>query len=416
LFNNVNQIDFGGGLGLNTLAETTWFFNPTTNALLECDMRFSNSFVWHTGTGPPPPSQFDWWSVATHEHGHCKGLGHEDTILPRPVMFSTFAPGEMRREPTADDLAGCFAIYDPPPPGGGQCDGSCGGQAPSGCWCDESCNSFGDCCSEVCTDCPNLNFCGPTPTPCDNAVTIPPSGGVFTGSTTGSDTLSGSCGGGATGPEKVYQWSPDISGTATIETCGTGTDYDTVVYMRSGDCEAGTEISCNDDACANSTGSALASRITPTVTAGQTYFIIVDGFGSSSGNFTLFVIPPNPPPIPDVKANGSDGPVTIPQGDNLIVTISLDPVTHNGEAADWWISANSPFGTFWFTLGSGWVFSGVPISVFGGPLFSFSSFTILQISNLPVGVYTFSFGVDLIPNGTLDLTQFYNDSVEVNIE
>src|SRR5205814_8031514 len=45
-------------------------------------------------------------------------------------------------------------------------------------------------------------------------------------------------------------------------------------------------------ACPNSTGLSGASRITPSVTAGQTYFIVVDGFGLSQGNITLTVTPP----------------------------------------------------------------------------------------------------------------------------
>ena len=54
-------------------------------------MRFNNAVNWYTGTGSPPGSQFDWWSVATHEMGHCLGLDHEDSINPPPVM-QTSAP------------------------------------------------------------------------------------------------------------------------------------------------------------------------------------------------------------------------------------------------------------------------------------------------------------------------------------
>ena len=41
----------------------------------------------------------------------------------------------------------------------GQCAGSCGGQSPAGCYCDELCVSQGDCCEDVCTDCWDLSFC-----------------------------------------------------------------------------------------------------------------------------------------------------------------------------------------------------------------------------------------------------------------
>jgi hypothetical protein len=38
-------------------------------------------------------------------------------------------------------------------------------------------------------------------------------------------------------------------GAAQVSTCsGSGTSYDTVVYVRSGSCTAGAEVACNDDA------------------------------------------------------------------------------------------------------------------------------------------------------------------------
>ena len=58
------------------------------------------------------------------------------------------------------------------------------------------------------------------------------------------------------------------------------------------DQRAGSEAGCNDDACNNSTGLFRASRLTPTVTAGQTYFIVVDGYGGAHGTFSLTVTPP----------------------------------------------------------------------------------------------------------------------------
>src|SRR5439155_21199227 len=99
-------------------------------------------------------------------------------------------------------------------------------------------------------------------------------------------------------PEKVFQWTPSVSGPATIETCGSGTTYDSVLYLRAASCATGAEVQCNDDACANASGLFRASRITPTVTAGTTYYIVVDGFGGPSGGFALRVTPPRRPPGP----------------------------------------------------------------------------------------------------------------------
>jgi len=61
-----------------------------------------------------------------------------------------------------------------PPPVGGACSGQCGGQAPSGCWCDDLCEGFGDCCEAVCTDCSSLSFCPAPPPPTNPPPTNPP--------------------------------------------------------------------------------------------------------------------------------------------------------------------------------------------------------------------------------------------------
>ncbi len=127
---------------------------------------------------------------------------------------------------------------------------------------------------------------------CGSPTVIPAQGGTFSGTTSGASQLAGSCGSSGTSPEVVFQWTPSVSGTATIATCGAGTNFDTVLYLRSGACASGSEVGCNDDACNNSTGLFRASRLTPTVTAGQTYFIVVDGYGGAHGTFSLTVTPP----------------------------------------------------------------------------------------------------------------------------
>ncbi len=45
---------------------------------------------------------------------------------------------------------------------GGSCADSCGGSSPGGCWCDEHCAVFGDCCDDVCDACGSLCACDPT--------------------------------------------------------------------------------------------------------------------------------------------------------------------------------------------------------------------------------------------------------------
>ena len=133
---------------------------------------------------------------------------------------------------------------------------------------------------------------------CDAVATIPATGGTFAGTTSGAGTLSGSCGDTAASPERVFRWTPAVSGIATISTCGTGTTFDTIAYLRTG-CATGAELTCNDDTigCGVADGTPNASRhgsrLQPAVTAGQTYYIVVDGWAGAQGAFSLTVDPPH---------------------------------------------------------------------------------------------------------------------------
>ena len=135
-----------------------------------------------------------------------------------------------------------------------------------------------------------------------------------------------------------------------------------------------------------------------------------------AGNIIAKKVTTTADPVPDIEVNGTDGPIT-PTG-NLSLTVALDNGSHPGENADWWVAVVSPVGLYWFTL-DGWIRSDTPISVYGGPLKNLPPYTIFEmgISTLPVGTYTFYFGVDMIMNGTLDMGegQIYYDGVVVKI-
>ncbi|MDP2752917.1 MAG: hypothetical protein Q8P40_00765 [Nitrospirota bacterium] len=125
-------------------------------------------------------------------------------------------------------------------------------------------------------------------------------------------------------------------------------------------------------------------------------------------------------PIPDIKANTSDGPITIDTNDLLSVTVSLNAGSSSGEYADWWVAANTPWGDwFYYVYPNRWINAGPNLNnisyAYQGPLFNFNSFEILNISGLPVGIYTLYFGVDMNMNGSLDFDQLYYDGVVVNI-
>ena len=103
---------------------------------------------------------------------------------------------------------------------------------------------------------------------------------VATGSTANGDNdLGGSCGGQSSN-DTVFSWSAPQTGTVTIDTFGS--QYDTVLYVASGTCEAPVEVECNDDE-----GTDLQSEVVVDVTAGETLLIVVDGFGRDDGRFVL---------------------------------------------------------------------------------------------------------------------------------
>ncbi len=142
-----------------------------------------------------------------------------------------------------------------------------------------------------------------TPTPaatatnsaCAAAVDVPTDGGVFTGTTSGASTLAESCASTNASPEQVFRWTPSRSGTAVIETCGTATAFDTVIAVRQPSCASGPERACNDDTTGCNTGEPNdhhGSRVSVRVTAGTSYFIVVDGYGGAHGTFQLRVTPP----------------------------------------------------------------------------------------------------------------------------
>ncbi len=123
---------------------------------------------------------------------------------------------------------------------------------------------------------------------------------------------------------------------------------------------------------------------------------------SSSGTLTI-----------DIKANNSDGPLTISPSTPLSLTINLN-AAGNTDNADWWVLGNTPMGWYRFAVPGGW---GPGISVtHQGPLFDLPSFTALNATGLPLGDYTFYFGVDTVMNSSIDLGQMTYDSVNVRIE
>jgi len=90
-------------------------------------------------------------------------------------------------------------------------------------------------------------------------------------------------------------------------------------------------------------------------------------------------------PMPLIKANHSDGLVTLTTDDSLSISVELYPASNAGSDADWWVAAYSnSFGWLYYDLGQGWIPMGNSLNnisvCYQGPLFTLSSVEILSAS------------------------------------
>jgi RHS repeat-associated protein len=125
--------------------------------------------------------------------------------------------------------------------------------------------------------------------------TVPSQGGTISGTTAGSSNFEpASCGNGcSSAPEHVYAWTPSLSGEATISTCGSGSHYDTLLYVATAANGSG-QVACNDDTsgCTLASGNPWGSRVTFQATAGTTYYVFLDGCGEA-GDYSFTLVAPS---------------------------------------------------------------------------------------------------------------------------
>lgn len=93
----------------------------------------------------------------------------------------------------------------------------------------------------------------------------------------------GSCAPTDASPEIVFSFVPAQSGTYRMYT--EGSSYDTVLYVRAGDC-LGPELACNDDIDAD-----ITSELVVDLVAGQPVYLFVDGYGGDAGPYQLTIEP-----------------------------------------------------------------------------------------------------------------------------
>ncbi|MCF8083333.1 MAG: hypothetical protein K9M96_09570 [Deltaproteobacteria bacterium] len=119
---------------------------------------------------------------------------------------------------------------------------------------------------------------------------------------------------------------------------------------------------------------------------------------------------------PDIRANGSHGPITVSSGSPVSITVSLDPGASAGQNADWWVAAATPFAPpgdwYSYVYPTGWG-PGRNRCIQTG-LFGFASFEVMNRVLLK-GAYTFYFAID-DPDGLATGPWWGIDSVGVTVE
>lgn len=118
-------------------------------------------------------------------------------------------------------------------------------------------------------------------------------------------------------------------------------------------------------------------------------------------------------PVPHIRANGSEGPLTVSAQTVVNVTISLDAKDWLGSPADWWIYAETGWGTYWYVLNGGWKKSATPLRTYGNKLVNVGSLSVLK-TTLPKGAYNLHFSVDHNMDNIPD--NKWTDSVLVTVQ
>jgi hypothetical protein len=143
---------------------------------------------------------------------------------------------------------------------------------------------------------------------------------------------------GNTGGKSVwYKWTPQASGTTTIDTAGS--NFDTLLAVYSGSAvNSLTPVASNDD----DPNGGFQSKVSFTANAGTTYQIAVDGYGAAFGNINLRLASTStdttPPKVKSstIPANSATGiapgvNVTAPFSEAMDAsTTDGDPSTING--------------------------------------------------------------------------------------
>jgi len=165
---------------------------------------------------------------------------------------------------------------------------------------------------------------------------------------------------GSASPDVVYKYTPTAAEAITVDLCASS--YDTKVYIYAGG--VGNLVACNDDAGCGYSG--WQSQLTNVaLTAGVTYYIVVDGYGSACGTYDFQVIgyapcevicpaggvPEGEPPCgPDYYDNWNGGCNSIPNVFQAIYATAGGCLDLCGKSGTYTYTGLSYRDTAWFDI------------------------------------------------------------------
>jgi hypothetical protein len=137
--------------------------------------------------------------------------------------------------------------------------------------------------------------------------------------------------------------------------------------------------------------------------------------GLDALNADALKTPPSGVLSPYIAANGTTSSLMVDSTTPISIDIGIDGGNNAGGNVDWWLCANTPVGWYSWVYPTGWQ-AGL-LAAGQGPLSSIPASLNVYSAPLPVGQYTFYFGVDSLPNGVLNMSpsSLKYDSVQVNV-
>ncbi len=124
------------------------------------------------------------------------------------------------------------------------------------------------------------------------------------------------------------------------------------------------------------------------------------------------------PVEPDIKANGSDGPVTINAGEMISISLGLDTGSYEGTNADWWLARSTPDGNWYYIDESSFNWENLETlfrPAYQGALFNLDMAEFFHLTSPVAGTHMFYFAVDTTMDALLNETLYY-DYVSVKVE